>query len=147
MTVLHLGVLDIPHVAPTGKAQTAPLTTGDVADILEAKYHVMELFYEERGPAIADAMAESMGDALADLLGGAPPGNNATTAAMGKIQDLFVQFIDRKQLDGVVPGVPTLAALKGVNHRFLHPFAKANPPRPSFKDTGLYEDSFRAWVD
>jgi hypothetical protein len=44
-------------------------------------------------------------------------------------------------------GVPTKAALKGINHRLRHPYRKSNPRRPSFVDTGLYVASFRAWME
>jgi hypothetical protein len=39
-----------------------------------------------------------------------------------------------------------LAALHGVSHRFKHPYAR-RARRPSFIDTGLYQNSFAAWVD
>ncbi len=68
-------------------------------------------------------------------------------AATEELGDAFRIFIDQKELDGVIPGVPTQAALRGVNHRLMRPYAKSNPVRPSFKDTGLYEASFRAWVE
>ncbi len=65
---LHLGVIDIPYsdasytAAPKGRKIgrarrgkiTAPppqsnhKTTGDVAEILEAKYHIMETFFAKR---------------------------------------------------------------------------------------------------
>jgi len=42
------------------------------------------------------------------------------------------------------PGVPTRAALMGVNSRLKKRRGKR---RPSFRDTGLYQASFMAWVD
>jgi hypothetical protein len=39
------------------------------------------------------------------------------------------------------------AATAGVNHRKKKPYAKANPARPAFVDTGLYQSAFRAWVE
>jgi len=44
------------------------------------------------------------------------------------------------------PGIPTGAAEAGVNHRLLHPYAKDNPERPSFIDTGQYQADFKSWV-
>jgi hypothetical protein len=142
MTTLHLGVLDVPYDEGTS-------TTGDVAEILEARYHIMELFVETKGvDAISKAFEESAQAALEDLLSGVSAASISLTAAAE--QDLeaeFRKFIDQKSLDYVVPGVPTKASLDGVNHRFKHATAKGNPVRPSFKDTGLYEASFKAWTD
>jgi hypothetical protein len=62
------------------------------------------------------------------------------------MHQMFNEFIDRRGMDGM-PGVPTDAARLGINHRLKHPYAKANPERPSFKDTGTYMQSFTAWVE
>jgi hypothetical protein len=157
---LLLGVLDIPYEKQAPRrvgvrrrggrttAFSAPAsggqTTGDVAEILEAKYHVMEVFVEEHLDDITGALGQSLSDALEDAMGGAP-GGNATTAAEADIQAMFNKFIDSSEMEGLgIPGVPTQAALKGINHRLLHPYAKSNPRRPSFKDTGQYEQTFRA---
>jgi hypothetical protein len=168
VTTLHLGVLDVPYRKPVPAAQRrvsvktsrggksvrrsiAPSgfeTTGDVADILEAKYHVMEVFAEETGlESIFGMIGTSMENALKDIAAGAPASISPTHDAEQKIEAAFRQFIDQELMNGIVPGVPTQAAQRGVNHRFLHPYAKGNPARPSFRDTGLYQTSFRAWVD
>ncbi len=170
MTIeLHLGVLDVPYThddSPAlnkGQARNkrrnaaraafgAPEfhgTTGDVAQILEDEYHVMELFYEEvGGDQIARAFEQSAKEALEDLIAGAPRESlSLTRQATEEIETAFRIFIDQKELDGIVPGVPTAAALAGVNHRLKHPYAKGNPERPSFKDTGLYQASFKAWAE
>lgn len=142
MTVLHLGVLDVPY--SDGKR-----STGDVAQILEDKYHVMELFAEDYGAdAISKAFEEAARDALEDLLSGAPVDSlSLTQSATDDIETAFKTFIDRRGLDYIVPGVPTKASLKGVNHRFKRATAKTNPVRPSFRDTGLYEASMKAWTE
>ena len=64
-----------------------------------------------------------------------------------KIEQKFRSNLMRQRYDGMISGVPTLASLKGVSHVRSHPYAKANPQRPSFVDTGMYRDSFRAWVE
>jgi hypothetical protein len=67
---------------------------------------------------------------------------------MGKIEQRFRDFISLREVERVgIPGVPTKAALRGISHRLLHPYARSNQRRPSFRDTGLYMNSFRAWVD
>jgi hypothetical protein len=158
MTTLHLGVIDISYGTPpsAGKRRRGSnstiantKTTGDVADLLEQKYHVMELFVEEIGiDHISKSLEQSLEDAMNDIAAGAPPqGIRLTQQAEQEMETAFRIFIDQQELDGVVPGVPTAAALKGVSHRLSHPYAKGNPSRPSFRDTGQYQASFRAWID
>ncbi|MEJ0017531.1 MAG: hypothetical protein WDN25_13390 [Acetobacteraceae bacterium] len=170
MATLHLGTIDVPYSAssysgPTspkrvigqarrGKANTphnaAPntTTTGDVAEILEAKYHVMEVFYEDVGAdAVAKAIEHSVADAIESLAMGAPADIDPHAGAMSEIETAFKLFLSQKEIEAVgIPGVPTKAALLGVSHRFAHPHAK-RAPRPSFIDTGLYQANFKAWVD
>lgn len=165
MPKLHLGVMDLPYAAPqrtrlasSGRGRNKKLrpikipvasqTTGDVAEILEAKYHVMEVFWEQHGGRIADALTQDMSDFLDDVAAGSGRNAPTFTAAESVAKTEFVKFIDTKEMDRLgIPGVPTEASLRGVNHRFLHPYAKSNPVRPSLKDTGTYEDSFTAWFD
>lgn len=166
MTItLHLGVVDQPYAvnAPRRVRVTRPRrgellrttapasgaqTTGDVAQWLEDRYHVMETFYELHQQEIADEFATSMADSLVDLLAGAPPSSNIFAGIESELDTRFKQFISAQEMDGLgVPGVPTQAAKRGVNHRLKHPYAKGNPERPSFRDTGLYQASFKSWVD
>jgi hypothetical protein len=139
---LLLGVNDIPYADKTGT------TTGDVAEILEARYHPMEIFYEENSQEIADLIAESYEGSLESIVMGARARpSNFFTAGTSKIEAKFKDFIATGKMEALgYPGVPTKAALKGVNHRKKHPNAKGNPRRVSFVDTGLYMASFRAEV-
>lgn len=145
---LHLGVIDMPYASPGGK------TTADVAQILEDKYHVMETFYEDMGPdVIQKAIEQSAKNAVETLiLGGSRPGSNSanislTLEAEGEIEAAFKLWLSQQEMDYTQPGVPTQAALKGVSHRLKRAQAKTNPARPSFIDTGLYQSSFRSWLD
>lgn len=156
MTItLHLGVVDVPYAhnpelkpKQRKKRSASTMTTGDVADILEAKYHVMRIFFETHKADIAKDLESSLEGALENLLLGAPLGANAFAAAEGDVEKRFKDFLTNREMEGLgYPGVPTQAALDGVNHRLKHPYRKSNPRRPSFVDTGLYENSFRAWVD
>lgn len=138
---LHLGVIDLPY-----PADAEGLTTGDVAEILEDKYHPMEVFFELHGQEIADALANGMEGALESLLMGAPPQAIARAAegALSGVQAQFKTFLSSREMEGLgIPGVPTKAALDGVNHRLKK---RKGAPRPSFIDTGLYQSSFRAWM-
>ena len=96
-------------------------------------------------PALEDAMRVK----LENLLLGAPVDIDAplfNEGDLSAIEERFRRFIDDRELDGRVSGVPTQAALKGVNHRLKHPYAKSNPSRPSFLDTGLYQANARVWI-
>ena len=143
MPILHLGVTEIPYSGAQGT------TTGDVAEILEAKYSIMETFVETLGrEAIAKSLERSVQNAVENVLMGSNSAAFAMTAeAEGEIEAAFKAFLTQQDMDGRVAGVPTAAALKGVNHRLKHPNSKDNPERPSFVDTGLYLASMKVWTD
>jgi len=157
MTVkLHLGVVDVPYAHSTAPASgkkppTSPgstLSTGDIAEILEARYGIMETFFEMHAQEIADDMRDALQGKLEDILLGAPidvGGELFTAGELGAIEEKFRKMLDNRELDGKVAGVPTAAAQAGVSHRFLHPYAK-RPSRPSFINTGQYQAAFRAWA-
>lgn len=157
MKTLHLGVVDIPYVAAETPAQqrkrvkkrphppAGAKTTGDVAEILEAKYHVMEAFYEIHGQEIGDGLAEAMAGSMETVLLGGPIPSDPIAAGTSQIKHMFDMFITNKEMDALgYPGVPTKASLMGVSHRFKK---RKGGPRPSFVDTGLYLTSFEAWAD
>jgi len=149
MAVLHLGVVNIPYAQrPTTRAKktvSGTQTTGDVAEILEAKYGVMATFFDAHKTDIARSLEDKMSGELENLLMGKRPNSNALAAIGGDIQKMFADFLDMREIESMgVAGVPTQAALMGVNHRLK---SGRGSPRPSFIDTGLYQASFRAWVD
>ena len=142
--VLHLGVVKQPYRSRT-KGVLA-INTGDVAAILESKYGIMAAFVRAHRDDITGAIERSVGDALANLIA-----RRAATDPWGRatqvIQTKFNDFISSGEAERVgIPGTPTKAALRGVNHRLLHPYARRNARRVSFRDTGLYVGSFRSWV-
>ena len=165
--VLHLGVADFPYVEDTtsgaepvrkGKKRGGSRwrrsdliggdvsTTGDVAQILEDKYAVMSTFVLLHEPEIADALANGLAGTLESIIQGAPPPENPYAGGEEAITQMFRTFLDSREIESTgIPGVPTEAALRGVSHRFKHPFAK-RASRPSFIDTGTYQTSMRAWI-
>lgn len=151
---LYLGVVDIPYAGPAEvgkkrkrKSTAATLTTADVAHILEAKYHIFATFAKmHASDTILPAIAKSVQGTMVNLMLGAPASANPFASACSTIDAAFKGFIDSEEMAGM-PGVPTAAALAGVNHSFKHPYAKDNPRRASFVDTGLYRDSEISWVD
>jgi hypothetical protein len=162
---LHLGVIDLPYSAyeksqkvpkakkgkgnkPVKGSSGATKTTGDVAEILEEKYGILDTFAYARLPDIAKAIEESIAGALEDLLMGAPASGNPFKGAESSISTMMKQFISSQQIEHMgIEGVPTQAALNGVSHRLKHPYAKGNSRRPSFMDTHLMVNSYVAWID
>lgn len=168
MPTLHLGVVDVPYQAPPSetkrqarvrrwRSKAKPwqqakwrgvVNTGDVAEWLEDKYGVVRCFAEELHPeVITGALERAMADKLEALLLGAPIDTSLSSLDLSEIETAFRQAIEGEEFDGKIEGVPTQAALRGVNHRLKHPYAKDNPPRQSLFDTHLYHDSFAAWIE
>lgn len=164
--VLHLGVLDVPYSsseqaekipqAKKGKANkpikpkssAATKTTGDVAEILEEEYGIMQSFADHHLPQIAKQLEDSISGALENLMMGAPASGNPFKKAESGITSMMKNFISSGEVERVgIEGTPTQAALNGVNHRLKHPYAKSNPRRPSFIDTTLYMTHMISWID
>ena len=118
-----------------------------MAEILESKYQIMAKFFNLHHVEVIQALEGGVEGQLEAIMMGAGVSDNPFLEGESEIERVFKDFINARELDGVVNGVPTDASLKGVNHSFLHPYAKSNPVRPSFVDTGLYRDSFKAWID
>lgn len=168
MTVLHLGVIEQSYSDQSFTAPRSPkhrigaakrgkvsapgprpntMTTGDVAELLERQYHIIETFFELHEDAITDALVQSATGALQNLIAGAPGTISLTAEGASEVETMFRDWLSQRGMDQTsTPGVPTKAALDGVSHRFAHPYAK-RPSRPSFVDTGLYEANFHAWTD
>lgn len=157
---LVLGVLDVAYGDAHGGGTSGAKTTGEVAELLESHYHVMETFYEARKEKIADWLAGSVANAIEAVV---EHGANVmpTFEAEQNIEHAFRTFLDANEMAQMVAGLTeserdyflgstggfTGAASAGVNHRKKSPHSKKNKARPAFIDTGLYQASFRAWVE
>lgn len=150
---LIFGVLDVAYSGANSQSATAGAkTTGDVAEILEAKYHVMQTFYDLRRDKIAQFLTDSMAASLElRMKTGRTIDERATLTYGGdqKIEAEFRAFLTANEMATLLQqasgAVLSAAAARGVNHRFKHPYA-ARPARPAFVDTGLFRISFRAWT-
>lgn len=147
MKTLHLGVVDVSY--QTGRNA---MSTGDVAEILEGRYGIMQAFWNRHGKDYIDDLVMGSVQAMEASITGQPARSDPRTV-LGKMRHGFQQFISSKEAESAVRDVgpmrfpvPTKAALRGVNHRLKHPYSKRNSRRPSFRDTGLYMASFRAWI-
>jgi hypothetical protein len=155
---IHLGVTEMPYSAaytpqakklkPGHRKQQAAYakgkTTGDIAEILESKYGIMHYFAAKYMPEIIKAVETAYAGAVKNMMAGGTV-TVPSAQAMSTIERQFKNFLAMKEMDGQT-GVPTAASLRGVSHRFKKPYAR-RASRPSFIDTGLYQASFRAWMD
>lgn len=158
MTKLVFGVLDLPYAdaasystvgskKPRKRKSRGSITTGSVANILEARYHIMETFYELHGDFVLAEMINSYEGVLESIEMGAPSTIDPAGPAAQKVEARFREFLFRREMDGLgIPGIPTKASLEGHSKRFKKSKARRSS-RPSFIDTGLYEGAFRMWLD
>ena len=113
-----------------------------VADHLEKKYHVLRMFTYLHGHEIAEDLrplyARRMEVAMAR---GKWTEVHIPKTVAEKVERRFRKFLDQREMDGMMPGIPTEASKKGTSN--WRSSKKNNPGRPSFIDTGLYRASFR----
>jgi hypothetical protein len=121
-------------------------TTQQVAKDLENQYGIVEKFYEMEEDNIVDLVEEAFDEAIEKVMMMQRISKKGISdASTNKIEERFRKNLAERRYDGMLPGVPTLASLRGVSHLLQHPYAKRGS-RPSFIDTGMYSRSFRAWV-
>ncbi|MDE2105053.1 MAG: hypothetical protein KGL39_47885 [Patescibacteria group bacterium] len=137
---LILGVTDISYSEENGGATT----TGEVAQILEDRYHVMEVFAIEHEDEIAEDLAQAMVDQIQDIASGAPVPRDPFLDATESIRMRFQTFIETEEIARINPDTPTQAALEGRTKRRK---GGKGPRRVSFRDTGTYMASMRAWIE
>lgn len=150
--ILHLGVDDVPYVGQLAATRKRVLThaqrvygrgktTGQVMDELESKYHLIGTFLDVENDLISSIVEKAMAVAVDEDAEPTIPQND-----LNRIEARFRQNLTKRRYDGLIQGVPTLAALRGISHKYMNPYA-ARGSRPSFIDTSLYRNSFRAWVE
>lgn len=163
MLTLHLGVLDLAY----GDAGASGAnTTGEVAEILESKYHVMRIFSDKNMALIEKAVADALdGELESARTGGRKP--SISNLFTQKIDQRFREFLSNREIEKVLP-FTIAAAEAGVSHRFKDVNNRAvsvesivsgqaqnykkvlkmkRESRPEFIDTGLYQASFISWID
>jgi hypothetical protein len=147
---LELGFLDVPYnrrasFIAAGR-KTAPrrlrkgnMTTARLSDILEEKYQIVDFFVESHFGEILEDIFTGIDILDARPSSGRGSRTNYVQHGLNSIQKRFQKMLDRKEMDGQRTGVPTNASILGVRYG-----RSRMPGRPSFIDTGLYRDSFRA---
>lgn len=132
---LLLGVTEISY-AEEG------ITTGDVATLLEEKYSVMEKFVDLHKDDIIHAMENSIAGAIENTLAGRESKADVFLGAYGKIEHQFHNYIDfqehgihLKKMDAPKAGPRKKRQYKKVDKTL------------AFVETGLYRQTFKAWVE
>lgn len=122
--------------------ETDGVTTGDVANWLENKYGIMNAYVGMNKKFIGmEVMQEILGVK-----------NRQPQHDMSAIAKSLKQAISMQAFNGVLPGVPTKASRMGVSSRFKSGKRRGKSkvsgvPRPSFIDSGIYQDSIRVVLD
>lgn len=134
-----LGVDDRPY---TNTNAAGVVTTGDVGEILEAKYHVMQHFYDAHKVDIAADLENAIKDQLDVIMDGRSPSTDPFRGANAKIVSRFKDFLMTGEIETMgIPGIPTQASIKrregGRSAR-----KKSAGTGPSFVDSGMYENNF-----
>ena len=160
MAILALGVIDTAYVGGNGDQET----TGDVAEILEKEYGVMEVFFEAKKEKVLSFVNDILVHQIEALTQGAPPPPGGKIF-VPEIESLFRDFVTTREIESITG--QTEAARLGISHRFKNAQNKTVSPqdvvagkggavksvavasrgsRPSFVDTGLYVASMKAWL-
>jgi hypothetical protein len=177
MTTLNIGVHDLSYAAGFGtrasgrgrrgsarRGYGTNKTTGDVAELLEAKYKLFSTFYEMNKKMIVDEIKQSLVCSVRNVFAGQPAAIDVNAEACSRITAKFKDDLAMRKFDGVIKGVPTHAAQLGISHRFKDPafirrggkkvpmrrgspVMRRHPERPSFIDTGQLQSSLVCWVE
>lgn len=133
-----LGVVDMPYdYGDTSK------TTFEVAEALEDRYQLFSHFFDSHRSAIIREVGETVAYALINHIQHGAPFSSGEL--LGETMQEFNIFLENEEMAGLsVDGVPTQAALEGVNSRLK---IERGERRPSFIDGGLFKSSFIAWID
>lgn len=135
---LSLGVENVGYSDP---GAPGAVTTSQVAEFLEKRYHVMEVFFELYKPKIADELCASIAERIESLMQGNPHMQRIEDAPLSEIEKMFQQYLDRDEWQRTT-GQTILAAKRGISHR--KKMKRRKGPRSAFIDTGTFQKWFRA---
>lgn len=140
LSTLHFGFDRVYY--PDGR-----MTTTDVANILEDEYHIVEHFRDFHKVRIEEILHQALVDQM---------DTGAVKADLHKIEDLFKEFLNSRDIERLgIPGVPSRVSRRTIK---VGGYMRKGSPvrgyrrlggslRPSFIHSGLYRDSFRAWLE
>jgi hypothetical protein len=108
-------------------------TTGEVAQELEEKYGILDMFFEMEEDNIDDIIEDTFFEYAENVMMMQDYDKHALHERVAKLENKFKYALSNRRFDGRITGAPTKASLK--------------EGRASFIKSGLYRQSFRAWVD
>ena len=140
MPRLRLGFVETVYPERTAKRSKktgrfmGAVTTTEVADILEESYNIVHTFSEKKANLMANDLEDAMAKALERYIEKGTVSPNPLGPAVTAIKRRFKKFLNSGEMERMgFDNIPTRVALR--------------EGRPSFVDTGLYRDSFTAWVE
>ena len=149
---LKLGVIEVPE--PGG------LSSYDLGKILEEKYTLFSSYVEMHHAKIESELCEALVGAFETFQATGHIAKQPLDSAGQQLTKDLKQFIYKEELAGKVGGVPTQAALEGINTRTLSgktprkvkagqkfKRVKTGVRRTSFIDTGIFEASTKVWIE
>jgi hypothetical protein len=141
--ILNLGMIEAEKpYADGGK------TVGDVAQILEDKFDVMQIFADQNEEMIARSLEAVFAGAVESAIAGKYEELNVlgekNYTMYGNIIERFHEFIDRQE-HGILLKKQTEKTAKA-GARFKRQYRKVSNSL-AFYETGAYEGHFGAWVD
>ena len=166
MVQLQFGFINTPYTAQTimrpmtsAKEESArkrrrhfskTKTAEVVAEVLEERYHIVDFFYSKYKADMALVLTSAFKDAIGKMVSGEwnPKKQDLTRfmqPGIKAVEKSFRKFLDNKEMDGMVSGVPTAASLAGVRSGRGSKTLQGQV-RPSFVDTGIYKASFRLTI-
>lgn len=135
---LNLGVVNVSYSDPDAKGA---VTTGEVAEFLENKYHVMRVFYELHEKEIGEQIGVAVVERMESVLQGNPM--QSPDVKIDDLKKMFRRYLDAGEWERAT-GQTIAAAHQGVSHRKKS--KRREEKRVAFIDTGLYQSSFEAWL-
>lgn len=133
---LHMGFNETPY-------EYQPRTAAEVAQFLESRYGIVDVFYTMHEEEILAILAEAQTEALAAIAQGKKRTVILRRPDAVKIENLFKRAISNAEFDGHIAGVPTKEATKGSRRGRRRRVGG----RASFLNTGTYRNAFRIWAE
>jgi hypothetical protein len=119
-------------------------TAGEVGADLEKRFGVVETFVKLEEDFIVDKFEGAYASGMELGMGGGSW--DIVWDPSITLEPRFRRSLTSRRFDGIIRGVPTRAAQRGISHLRKDPYA-SQASRPSFIDTSLYQRSFRAWTE
>lgn len=138
MSKVVLGVVNLAYADEEGGT-----TTHEVAEILEKKYGVMDVFVQAHRQAILDDVSKAYVTMLKRYLKTGSAWGNHHEFPLERTDAAFRDYLSRDEWQKLT-GRTIGAAQGGISSR--KKAGRYETARPAFIDTGLYRRSFRAFL-